>query len=74
MIDAPQMWVYGNSFESFLVGVVVPEKGPLEDWAAANGLSGGFQSLCENQKAKEHVLEELDKTARAQQVGHRSTC
>ncbi|CAA7393849.1 unnamed protein product [Spirodela intermedia] len=62
------IWVYGNSFESFLVGVVVPEKGPFEDWAAANGLSGGFQSLCENQKAREHVLEELDKTARGQQL------
>ncbi|XP_078430538.1 long-chain acyl-CoA synthetase 2 [Wolffia australiana] len=63
------IWVYGNSFESFLVGVVVPEKAALEGWAAANGLScGGFHSLCENQKTRDYVLEELDKTARAHQL------
>ena len=64
-----QIWVYGNSFESFLVGIVVPEKGVLEDWAATNGVSGeAFQSLCKNKKAIAHVLDELDKTASAQQV------
>ena len=28
-----QIWVYGSSFESVLVAVVVPNKGPLMRWA-----------------------------------------
>jgi long-chain acyl-CoA synthetase len=28
-----QVWVYGSSFESVLVAVVVPNKKPLERWA-----------------------------------------
>jgi hypothetical protein len=32
-----QVWVYGNSFKSVLVAVVVPKKAALTEWAAANG-------------------------------------
>ncbi len=38
-----QMWVYGNSFESVLVAVVVPERSKLMDWAAKQGLAGDYQ-------------------------------
>ncbi|MQL69969.1 hypothetical protein Taro_002258 [Colocasia esculenta] len=62
------IWVYGNSFESFLVGVVVPERKPVEDWAAANDVAGNFESLCKNPKARAYILEELNKTARVGQL------
>ncbi|PQQ04035.1 long chain acyl-CoA synthetase 2 [Prunus yedoensis var. nudiflora] len=45
------IWVYGNSFESFLVAVVVPDKKALEDWAAEHHLTDDFKSLCQNLKA-----------------------
>ncbi|CAL5433788.1 unnamed protein product [Camellia sinensis] len=51
--------VYGNSFESFLVAVVNPNKQVLERWAEENGVPGDFNSLCENPKAKQNVLVEL---------------
>ncbi|KAI7993176.1 Long chain acyl-CoA synthetase 5 [Camellia lanceoleosa] len=53
------IWVYGNSFESFLVAVVNPNKQVLERWAEENGVPGDFNSLCENPKAKQNVLVEL---------------
>lgn len=58
------IWVYGNSFESFLVAVVVPDRGALEDWAV-NHLHEAvdFKSLCENPKARKHILDELNSTA-----------
>uniref|UniRef100_A0A1D1YXD9 Long-chain-fatty-acid--CoA ligase n=1 Tax=Anthurium amnicola TaxID=1678845 RepID=A0A1D1YXD9_9ARAE len=62
------IWVYGNSFESFLVGVVVPERRSLEDWAAANNVTGNFESLCKNPKARNYVLEELNRTGRMYQL------
>ncbi|KDP25300.1 hypothetical protein JCGZ_20456 [Jatropha curcas] len=58
------IWVYGNSFESFLVAVVNPNQQALESWAKENGIGGDFNSLCKNPKAKEFILGELTKTAK----------
>lgn len=38
-----QIWVYGNSFESCLVAVVVPQKKALMAWAAKHGLQGTYE-------------------------------
>ena len=63
-----QVWIYGNSFESYLVAVANPNKQALEKWAAENGVPGDFNSLCENPKAKEYMLGELAKTAKDKKV------
>ncbi|KAG6484084.1 hypothetical protein ZIOFF_060878 [Zingiber officinale] len=62
------IWVYGNSFESFLVGVVVPEKSLLEEWAKSNDVSGDFDQLCKHPKARKHIMEELNKTGQKYQL------
>eukprot|EP00268_Persea_americana_P055298 TRINITY_DN641_c0_g1_i2.p1 TRINITY_DN641_c0_g1~~TRINITY_DN641_c0_g1_i2.p1 ORF type:complete len:435 (-),score=77.65 TRINITY_DN641_c0_g1_i2:198-1502(-) len=58
------IWVYGNSFESFLVAVVNPKKQVLERWAEDNGQGLDFHALCKNPMAKEFILGELMKTAK----------
>ncbi|KZV17752.1 long chain acyl-CoA synthetase 2-like [Dorcoceras hygrometricum] len=58
------IWVYGNSFESFLVAVVVPERKPLEEWAEKNQEKGDFRSLCGNSKARKYIIDELNSTAK----------
>ncbi|THF95952.1 hypothetical protein TEA_021584 [Camellia sinensis var. sinensis] len=63
-----QLWIYGNSFESFLVAVVNPNKQALERWAEANGVPGDFDSLCEIPKAKEYILGELTRVAKEKQL------
>uniref|UniRef100_M1CCZ1 Acyl CoA synthetase n=1 Tax=Solanum tuberosum TaxID=4113 RepID=M1CCZ1_SOLTU len=63
-----QIWIYGNSFESFLVAVVVPERKALEDWASSNQETGDFSSLCNNTKARKYILDELNSTARKHQL------
>ncbi|KAG4154937.1 hypothetical protein ERO13_D03G083000v2 [Gossypium hirsutum] len=62
------IWIYGNSFESFLVAVVNPNKEALESWAADNNVSGDFESLCKNPKAKEFILGELAKTGKEKKL------
>ncbi|XP_020099651.1 long chain acyl-CoA synthetase 2 [Ananas comosus] len=62
------VWVYGNSFESFLVGVAVPERKPLEDWAASNNVIGNFEEICKHPKAKKHILDELNTTGRKHEL------
>ena len=45
-----QVWVYGNSYENFLVGVAVPDKGELTKWAKSNGLSSDLKQLSNEPK------------------------
>ncbi|XP_016650482.1 PREDICTED: long chain acyl-CoA synthetase 2-like [Prunus mume] len=62
------IWVYGNSFESFLVAVVVPDRKALEDWAAEHHLTDDFKSLCQNLKARKYILDELNSVGQKQQL------
>ncbi|PRQ23474.1 putative long-chain-fatty-acid--CoA ligase [Rosa chinensis] len=62
------IWVYGNSFESFLVAVVVPDRKALEDWAAEHHLTDDYKSLCQNMKARKYILDELTSMGQKQQV------
>ena len=62
------IWVYGNSFESFLVAVVVPERKALEDWASSNQETGDFSALCNNSKSRKYILDELNSTAKKHQL------
>ncbi|KAL6213510.1 hypothetical protein ACLB2K_012957 [Fragaria x ananassa] len=62
------IWVYGNSFESFLVAVVVPDRKVLEDWAAEHNLTDDYKSLCQNLKARKYILDELNNMGQKQQL------
>nr|KYP52621.1 Fatty acyl-CoA synthetase A [Cajanus cajan] len=62
------IWIYGNSFESFLVAVVNPSKQALEHWAQENGISMDFDSLCEDPRAKRYIVEDLSKIAKKKKL------
>ncbi|CAK8539308.1 unnamed protein product [Lathyrus sativus] len=62
------IWVYGNSFEAFLVAVVNPRKQALEQWAEENGISMDFDTLCEDSRAKSYILEELSKLGKEKKL------
>ncbi|KAL9386934.1 hypothetical protein Peur_020058 [Populus x canadensis] len=66
--DIDSIWVYGNSFESFLVAVANPNQQALEHWAQEHGISGDFKSLCENPRAKEYMLGELTKIGKEKKL------
>ncbi|XP_010913603.1 long chain acyl-CoA synthetase 4 isoform X2 [Elaeis guineensis] len=66
--DIDSIWIYGNSFESFLVAIVNPNKQALEHWAEEKGVRGDFAAICENPKAKEYILGELTKAAKEKKL------
>lgn len=69
IICISQIWVYGNSFESYLVAVVNPNEQSLKRWAENNGIDAqDFPALCSNPKAKEYILGELTKFAKEKKV------
>ncbi|KAL2524954.1 Long chain acyl-CoA synthetase 4 [Abeliophyllum distichum] len=66
--DIDSIWIYGNSFESFLIAVINPNKQAVEQWAEQNGISGDFNALCQNPKVKEYILGELSKIGKEKKL------
>lgn len=63
-----QIWVYGDSFKSTLIAVVVPNEENSRKWAHQNGYLGSLQELCSLNKLKSYVLLELKATAERNKV------
>ncbi|CAN1341021.1 Long chain acyl-CoA synthetase 1 [Linum perenne] len=57
------IWVYGDSFKSMLVAVVVVEEANAMKWGTANGFKAcSFDELCSLEQLREHILLELKTT------------
>ncbi len=54
MVD--QIWVYGNSYESTLVAIVVPDKKVLLAWAKEAGVPGDFDVVAKDPQACQYEL------------------
>ena len=55
------MFVYGNSYKSSLIAVVVPEETVLAEWAQANGhQDADFKQLCANADVKKLLLKDMN--------------
>ncbi|KAI8522548.1 hypothetical protein RHMOL_Rhmol13G0005100 [Rhododendron molle] len=57
------IWVYGDSFKSMLVAVVVPHEENTLRWAHQNGHRGSFSELCSLNQLRDYVRLELKSTA-----------
>ncbi|XVF72781.1 hypothetical protein PTKIN_Ptkin12aG0148000 [Pterospermum kingtungense] len=57
------IWVYGNSFKSLLVAVVVLHEENAKKWAQLNGFTGSLSEICSLSKLQNYVLSELKATA-----------
>ena len=55
-----QVFVYGDSLQATLVGVVVPDAETLKPWADENNLgSKSYEELCAHPAVKETLIKEL---------------
>lgn len=63
-----QIWVYGNSFESTLLAVCVPNQPKLEEWAKSNGVEGNFAQICKDPKAVAHIMAAVNATGKEKKV------
>jgi long-chain acyl-CoA synthetase len=60
------VFVYGDSLQSTLVGVVVPDEEQLKAFAAELGITGkSFAELCANDQVKKALQKALDKHGRS---------
>lgn len=55
-----QVFIYGNSFKSCIVGIIVPDEIALLIYSKKNGIqSNSFYELCCNRQVKEKILADL---------------
>ncbi|KAL0665621.1 hypothetical protein Bca4012_028325 [Brassica carinata] len=57
------IWVYGDSFKSMLVAVIVPNPETVNRWSNDFGFTKPFEKLCSISELQEHILLELKSTA-----------
>jgi long-chain acyl-CoA synthetase len=54
-----QVFVYGDSLQSCVVGIVVPDQEYLTAWAKGKGIAGDFAALCANPAVKEAIWADM---------------
>lgn len=60
-----QIWVYGNSYKSCLVAVVVPQPKYVQSWASQNGGEGSNEDTIKMEGFKKSLLDEMTAIAKA---------
>uniref|UniRef100_A0A8C2ZZK7 Long-chain-fatty-acid--CoA ligase n=1 Tax=Cyclopterus lumpus TaxID=8103 RepID=A0A8C2ZZK7_CYCLU len=60
-----QLYVHGDSLQSCLVGIVVPDPEVMPEWAKKKGIFGTYKDLCKNTELKKAVLEDLVRLGKA---------
>lgn len=63
-----KIWVYGDSFKSMLVAVVVPCEEDTKKWAYSNGHTASFLELCSLGQLQNYILSELKNAAEKNKV------
>lgn len=59
-----QPFVYGDSLQSCLVGVIVPDVEYINSWAPANGFPKDMKELCANSDFKKIVMDDMKRVAK----------
>uniref|UniRef100_A0AAY4B5L6 Arachidonate--CoA ligase n=1 Tax=Denticeps clupeoides TaxID=299321 RepID=A0AAY4B5L6_9TELE len=54
-----QVFVHGDSLQSHLIGIVVPDPEVFTDWTKDRGIVGSCEELCQNPDVKKAVLEDM---------------
>ncbi|XP_038858141.1 long-chain-fatty-acid--CoA ligase 1-like isoform X3 [Salvelinus namaycush] len=65
-----QVFVHGDSLQSQLIGIVVPDPEVFIDWVKERGIFGSYEELCQNPDVKKEVLEDM--TAVGKEAGLKS--
>uniref|UniRef100_A0A3Q3QYS8 Arachidonate--CoA ligase n=1 Tax=Monopterus albus TaxID=43700 RepID=A0A3Q3QYS8_MONAL len=60
-----QLYVHGDSLQSCLVGIVVPDPEIMPEWAKKKGILGTYKDLCKNTELKKAILEDLVRLGKA---------
>uniref|UniRef100_A0A8C1W6N2 Long-chain-fatty-acid--CoA ligase n=1 Tax=Cyprinus carpio TaxID=7962 RepID=A0A8C1W6N2_CYPCA len=60
-----QLYVHGDSLQSCLVGIIVPDPEVLPSWAQKKGFGGCYEELCGNKEIKKAILDDMVRLGKA---------
>ncbi|KAG1669102.1 Long-chain-fatty-acid--CoA ligase 5 [Nymphon striatum] len=60
-----QVFVHGESLQSCLVGIVVPDEETVLAWAKSHGINQNFEEICKNFKLKSEILQDIVKIGKS---------
>uniref|UniRef100_A0A3P8Z2K8 Arachidonate--CoA ligase n=1 Tax=Esox lucius TaxID=8010 RepID=A0A3P8Z2K8_ESOLU len=60
-----QLYVHGDSLQSCLVAIVVPDPETMPAWAMKKGMEGSYRDLCKNTVLKKAIMEDLQRLGKA---------
>lgn len=63
-----QVFVDGNSYHSFPVAIVIPEKEHLQKWAEEQGLTSNYEDLLKSKEAKDYILAEFKRISKKDDI------
>lgn len=61
-----QIFIHGDSLESHIVGVVVPEREAVLEWAKKRGVEGDYEALCASAELHKAIEEQMEGVGREQ--------
>lgn len=63
-----QVFVHGDSFQTYLVAIIVPDEEPTRTWARRNlsqeEAAAPFSDLCKNEKLKSEIMSEIKRLSK----------
>ena len=63
-----QIFVHGDSYQTYLIAIIVPDEEPTRAWAkqnlSAEEANASFSELCNNEKLKSQILSEIKRLSK----------
>jgi long-chain acyl-CoA synthetase len=59
-----EVFLHGNSYQPYAIAIVVPNREELLQQAAAKGIQGNFEELCDSNIVKSFILREMNAIGR----------
>jgi len=59
-----QCFIYGDSYQPTLVGILVPDEDIVKDWSAKQNLQMKFEDLCKSEELHQAIMSEIKRLAK----------
>ncbi len=68
-----QAFVHGDSTETCIIAIVVPDPERLLPWAKVNGIEGGIEQICRDPRTNKQLLKNIVETSKAAKLNSLET-
>ena len=65
-----QLFLYGDSYQSYLIGILIPQQNEVMKWGKEHNVSGTFEELCKNEDLNLTILKDLATLGREKKVNY----